>query len=93
MIQLTEQQIKEARDAASLNAGHNAYFGEGFKAGVGFALKHLDEYKFYLFRGWNKQLRQSYNKLIIAKNREDAILDFETNYPNLKWTTRTELNS
>ena len=33
----TEEQIKKGLNAAYKKAGHNAYFGEGFRAGIEFA--------------------------------------------------------
>ena len=42
-MELTEQQIEEARGKAYKNAGHNAYFGEGFNAGVEFVLYQLKQ--------------------------------------------------
>ena len=35
-MNITEKQIKEGMDKAYKEAGHNAYFGNGFKAGVRF---------------------------------------------------------
>lgn len=40
-IMLTKAEIKEARHKAYQEAGHNAYFGNGFEAGVKFALDAL----------------------------------------------------
>lgn len=36
---ITEQQIDDAMEVAYLKAGHSAYFGNGFQAGVDFALE------------------------------------------------------
>jgi hypothetical protein len=35
----TEKEIKDARDKAYKEAGHNAYFGNGFEAGIKFAIE------------------------------------------------------
>lgn len=37
-MKITEEQIIDAENKAYVKAGHNAYFGNGFKAGVEFAL-------------------------------------------------------
>ncbi len=42
MKTLTEEQIQKGLDEAYKEAGHNAYFGNGFKLGVAFALKNLN---------------------------------------------------
>lgn len=39
MIEITVKQMKEGCDKAYKKAGHNAYFGNGFEAGVEFALE------------------------------------------------------
>lgn len=39
MKNLTDKEIQNGLDEAYKKAGHNAYFGNGFKAGVEFALK------------------------------------------------------
>jgi len=58
---MTKEQIKEGLDKAYKEAGHNAYFGNGFEAGVKFVLnaqktahnsdyakcKHTKECKFH----------------------------------------------
>jgi hypothetical protein len=41
MVELSKKQIKNALDEAYRKAGHNAYFGNGFEAGVEFALTEL----------------------------------------------------
>jgi hypothetical protein len=41
MINFTEEQMIDAENTAYLKAGHNAYFGNGFKAGVEFALEQI----------------------------------------------------
>ncbi len=43
MIKLTEEQIIDGQNKAYLKAGHNAYFGNGFQAGVKFALKQVNK--------------------------------------------------
>lgn len=43
MIKLTEEQIIDGQNEAYLKAGHNAYFGNGFNAGVEFALKQVNK--------------------------------------------------
>ena len=43
---MTEQEINEAMDKAYKKAGHNAYFNNGFLAGIQFATdKHLEGLK------------------------------------------------
>lgn len=42
-IKLTEEQIIDGENAAYLKAGYNAYFGNGFNAGVEFALKQVNK--------------------------------------------------
>lgn len=37
MEKFTEKEIKEGLSKAYKEAGHNAYFGEGFRAGIEFA--------------------------------------------------------
>ena len=39
---LTEQEIEKGLDSAYKKAGQNAYFGNGFRAGLDFALKALN---------------------------------------------------
>ena len=41
-MKLTKEQIKKGFDEAYKKAGNNAYFGNGFEAGVAFAFKHLE---------------------------------------------------
>ena len=41
MIELTEEEITDGLNEAFLKAGHNAYFGNGFNAGVEFALEKV----------------------------------------------------
>ena len=43
MIKLTEAEIIDGQNEAYLKAGHNAYFGDGFNAGVEFALKQINK--------------------------------------------------
>lgn len=43
MIKLTEEQIIDGQNEAYLKAGYNAYFGNGFNAGVEFALKEVNK--------------------------------------------------
>ena len=43
MIKLTEEQIIDGQNEAYLKAGQNAYFGNGFNAGVEFALKQVNK--------------------------------------------------
>ncbi len=38
---ITDEQIKQGLDKAYKAAGHNAYFGNGFQAGVNFAIEQL----------------------------------------------------
>lgn len=38
---ITDEQIADACNKAYLKAGHNAYFGNGFEAGVKFALEQV----------------------------------------------------
>lgn len=38
---ITEEQIKQGIDQAYKEAGHNAYFADGFRAGVKFALNQI----------------------------------------------------
>lgn len=40
---IPDQDIKDAQEQAYKSAGHNAYFGNGFNAGVQFAIKYLDK--------------------------------------------------
>ena len=48
MIKLTEEQIIDGQNEAYLKAGHNAYFGNGFNAGVKFALEQINVHFNYL---------------------------------------------
>ncbi len=43
MIKLTKGEIIDGQNEAYLKAGHNAYFGNGFNAGVDFALKQVNK--------------------------------------------------
>lgn len=46
MLQITDEQMQEAINKAYKEAGHNAYFANGFEAGVKFAqnlLKYRQE--------------------------------------------------
>jgi hypothetical protein len=40
---ILEEQMIDAENTAYLKAGHNAYFGNGFKAGVEFALEQINK--------------------------------------------------
>lgn len=40
-MELTREQIKQGLDEAYKEAGHNAYFGNGFEAGVKYAQEQL----------------------------------------------------
>lgn len=40
-MKITDDQISKALDEAYLNCGDNAYFGNGFRLGVKFALKQV----------------------------------------------------
>jgi hypothetical protein len=42
MIKISDKEIKKDLDIAYKEAGQNAYFGNGFEAGVKFALKQLN---------------------------------------------------
>lgn len=42
MIQIEEKEIVKGIDEAYKKAGSNAYFGNGFQAGVDFALKRVE---------------------------------------------------
>ena len=41
---ITDEQIKQGLDKSYKEAGHNAYFGNGFKAGVKFALEQVKNF-------------------------------------------------
>lgn len=45
MEKLTREEIDKGLDEAYKNAGHNAYYGNGFHAGIEFALNNLKETK------------------------------------------------
>lgn len=45
MKQPTEEQIKEGMNKAYKEAGHNAYFGNGFYAGIEFIIKQINDSK------------------------------------------------
>ena len=42
-FKITDRQITDGCNDAYLKAGHNAYFGNGFSAGVEFALKLVND--------------------------------------------------
>jgi len=44
-MEISEEETKKALDKAYKNAGHNAYFGNGFHAGVQFVLDKVEEQK------------------------------------------------
>lgn len=41
-MNITEEEIKKGLDKAYKEAGHNAYFGNGFELGVKFALEQVN---------------------------------------------------
>ena len=44
-MKISRKEINKALDEAFIEAGHNAYFGNGFEAGVRFALKEINKEK------------------------------------------------
>lgn len=58
-MELTDDQIKEGLDKAYKEAGHNAYFGNGFEAGVRFVMEHINGAGY-------RELIEEYNKLHVG---------------------------
>ena len=48
---ISEDKIADACNKAYLQAGHNAYFGNGFQKGVEFAITHLQSQNAELLQG------------------------------------------
>ena len=44
-MEFTKEEIKQGMNEAYQQAGHNAYFGNGFKAGIAFALAKMEREK------------------------------------------------
>ena len=56
MIQIEEKEIVKGIDEAYKKAGSNAYFGNGFKAGVDFALERVKNLTIPVVVGQSEQL-------------------------------------
>jgi len=52
MIQIEEKEIVKGIDEAYKKAGSNAYFGNGFQAGVDFALKRVKNLTIPVVKNW-----------------------------------------
>jgi len=59
MIQIEEKEIVKGIDEAYKKAGSNAYFGNGFQAGVDFALKQVENLTIPDVVGQSEQLSLS----------------------------------
>lgn len=55
---ITDEQIADGCNKAYLKAGHNAYFGNGFEAGVRFALEQVKNCSIPDVVGQSEQLCQ-----------------------------------
>jgi hypothetical protein len=75
MIKLTEEQIIDGQNEAYLKAGHNAYFGNGFNAGVEFALKQINKLPIHVVVG---MLPKCEHKNIDRQDGLDECLDCGT---------------
>lgn len=53
-MKISDEEIKDGLDQAYKDAGHNAYFGNGFDAGVRFALKYINTVCHKTSCGYNK---------------------------------------
>jgi hypothetical protein len=98
MTHITDKEIEEGLDEAYKKAGHNAYFGNGFKAGVRFALNLVEKYgvlpviskSTFNFDYVGKSYRNndgywvgdSCTETIKAWDEEHAILKFEKLHPD-----------
>ena len=92
MEELKEKEIKIALDDAYKKAGHNAYFGNGFRAGIEFALKQpignkltTDKLKSY---GFIKQITRDYGGDEIKWWIKDGISIHEESW----WITELDKN-
>jgi len=70
MIKLTEEQIINGQNEAYLKAGHNAYFGNGFNAGVDFALKQVNKLPIHIVSNCADDLEYSlYGQVVNLKEK------------------------
>jgi hypothetical protein len=84
---ITEKEISDAMDKAYIEAGHNTYFGNGFRAGVNFALESIKEkgdiseiidYKLIKLEIEKKKLTDSISEIL-------ELLTDENGVPNIEW--------
>jgi hypothetical protein len=92
MVEFSEEQLIDAQNKAYLEAGHNAYFGNGFNAGVKFvldALKNIESSsrvisRFFIFTGKENGEVTKYC-VFNQETDEDAIAEIELSKPNFEW--------
>jgi len=53
-MEFTKEEIKQGMNEAYQQAGHNAYFGNGFKAGIAFAVAKMEREKIGRLEGVSK---------------------------------------
>jgi len=78
------KEIEQAKDEAYEEAGHNAYFGNGFDAGVKFALEYQKATNYRLIEKWenetherNENLTQLDKEIYVTVDKYD-LLELQT---------------
>lgn len=92
-IELTEEQIEIGLNDAYKKAGHNAYFANGFKAGINFIIEHYkqDQAEQLNMHDVSKRLLNISNIMEISEQAERSFFNWLT-YNSIWWgQTGTDL--
>jgi hypothetical protein len=87
-MEITKEQIKTGLDKAYKDAGQNAYFGNGFEAGVAFALKQVNvdlggvDKRIFLVEFRNYKEEKEWRDCFIAENETDTAQQIREKYNN-----------
>ncbi len=73
--EMMEKEIADGCNKAYLKAGHNAYFGNGFEAGVRFALEN-EFLRGLLTKQFDIAVVESAKELITKQQRDEFAVDF-----------------
>lgn len=94
MIQIEEKEIVKGIDEAYKKAGSNAYFGNGFKAGVDFALERVKNLTIPVVTNWvavKDKLPESGQCVIIYSKdggvAEGAYLSSKRHFEQWRWNS------
>ncbi len=69
---ITDRQIKDGCRDAYLKAGHNAYFGNGFEAGVKFAIEQVKKCSIPVVVGRSEQFCSCSFVMIMRDEKTDV---------------------